>query len=113
MYIPDNEGKACDAVVRLLEKLTGETRKSIRNPEEDGVGPPIDLRLRLGTCEYAIEHTRIEPYEKQIKPAVAFKQINDYITKRFRTRYLDRRITLCMFRSLFASPKQGKSANGY
>ncbi len=82
MYIPDNEGKACDAVVRLLEKLTGETRKSIRNPEEDGVGPPIDLRLRLGTCEYAIEHTRIEPYEKQIKTAVAFKQINDYITKR-------------------------------
>ena len=49
MYIPDNEGKTCDAVVRLLEKLTGETRKSIRNPEEDGVGPPIDLRLRLGT----------------------------------------------------------------
>ena len=82
MCIPDNEGKACDAVVRLLEKLTGETRKSIRNPEEDGVGPPIDLRLRLGTCEYAIEHTRIEPYEKQIKTAVAFKQINDYITKR-------------------------------
>ena len=46
------------------------------------VSDPVDLRLRLGTCEYSIEHTRIEPYEKQIKTAVAFKQINDYIRER-------------------------------
>ena len=73
MYIPDNEGKACDAVVRLLEKLTGETRKSIRNPEENGVGPPIDLRLRLGTYEYAIEHTRIEPVRETNQDCCRFQ----------------------------------------
>ena len=33
MRVPDNEGKACDAVVRLLEKRTGETRTDIRHPE--------------------------------------------------------------------------------
>ena len=79
MHIPDNEGKACDAVVRLLEVQTGDARTDIRHPEKDGVGPPVDLRLRLGAQEYAIEHTRIEPFENQIKTGLVFKQINDCI----------------------------------
>ncbi len=82
MHIPDNEGKACDAVVRLLEMRTGETRTDIRHPEKDGVGPPVELRLKLGTQEYVIEHTRIEPFENQIKTGLVFKQINDYIKGR-------------------------------
>ena len=67
MHVPKNEGKACDAVVRLLEKRTGETRTDIRHPDRDGVGPPVDLRLNLGNQEYAIEHTRIERYKNQIE----------------------------------------------
>ena len=55
-----NEGKACDAVVRYIEQRTGETRAAIRRPETEGIGPPVDLRLRLGVWEYAIEHTQIE-----------------------------------------------------
>ena len=47
MHIPDNEGKACDAIVRLLEKWTGETRVGIRHPEKDGDGPPVELRLKF------------------------------------------------------------------
>ena len=82
MHIPDNEGKACDAVVRLLEKWTGETRLGIRHPEKDGVGPPVDLRLKLGGQKYAIEHTRIELFKNQIRTGVAFKQINDFIKDR-------------------------------
>ena len=82
MHIPDNEGKACDAVVRLLEVQTGDARTDIRHPEKDGVGPPVDLRLRLGAQEYTIEHTRIEPFENQIKTGLVFKQINDCIEKR-------------------------------
>ena len=82
MHIPDNEGKACDAVVRLLEAQTGDARTDIRHPEKDGVGPPVDLRLRLGAQEYAIEHTRIEPFENQIKTGLVFKQINDCIEER-------------------------------
>ena len=82
MNFPDYQGKACDAVVRHLEKTTGETREEIRFPERDGVGPPVDLRLRLGAREYAIEHTRIEPFENQIEAGVTFNQINDCIKER-------------------------------
>ena len=82
MHIPDNEGKACNAVVRLLEKWTGETRVGIRHPEKDGDGPPVELRLKLGTQEYAIEHTRIEPFENQIETSLVFKKINDYVRER-------------------------------
>ena len=82
MHIPDNEGKTCDAIVRLLEKWTGETRVGIRHPEKDGDGPPVELRLKIGTQEYAIEHTRIEPFENQIETGLVFKKINDYVRER-------------------------------
>ena len=82
MHIANNEGKACDAVVRFLEIRTGETRTDIRHPEKDHVGPPVELRLKLGAQEYAIEHTRIEPFENQIKTSIVFKQIDDYVKER-------------------------------
>lgn len=82
MLIPNNEGKACDAVVRLLEKWTGEARSDIRYPEIDLVSPRVDLRLKLGVQEYAIEHTRIEPFKGQIKTGTTFKKINDCVKKR-------------------------------
>ena len=82
MHIPNNECKACDAVVRFLEMQTSETRTDIRHPENDGVGPPVDLRLKLGTQEYAIEHTRIEPFENQIKTALVLNEINNHIKRR-------------------------------
>ena len=81
MHIPSNEGKACDAIVRLLEKRTGKTRSDIRFPEKDCTGPPVELRLRLGTQEYAIEHTRIEAFEEQIKTDVVFQKISRHITR--------------------------------
>ncbi len=79
--ISNNEGKACDAVVKVLEKRTCETRADIRHPERDLVGPPVDLRLKLGVQEYAIEHTRIEPFENQIKSALVSREISDYIER--------------------------------
>ena len=81
MRTPINEGKACDAVVRFLEKQTGETRADIRHPERDGNGPPVDLRLKLGDQEYAIEHTRIEPFEDQIKASLILYEINNYLKR--------------------------------
>ena len=81
MTVPDNEGKACDAVVRILEKWTGSTRADIRYPEQDGVGPPVDLRLKLGTQEYAVEHTRIEPFENQIKTSIVSNEIIGHIRR--------------------------------
>ena len=69
MAIQNNEGKACDAVVKLLEKRTGKDRADISHPEKNGIGPPVDLRLKLGTQSYAIEHTQIEAFKDQIQTA--------------------------------------------
>ena len=70
----DNEEKACGAIVRILEQRTGETRTKVRCPEKEHVGPPVDLRLVLGAQEYAIEHTRIEPFEKEIRSGVRIEK---------------------------------------
>ncbi len=74
MAIGNNEGKACDAVVKLLETRTGKDRADLSHPERNGIGPPVDLRLTLGTQSYAIEHTLIEAYPDQIQTAVEFGQ---------------------------------------
>lgn len=78
MHNKNYEGKSCDAVVRAIEKRTHETRTRVRRPEVDGVGPPVDLRLKLGDQEYAIEHTLVEPFENQIKVEGIVKEILGY-----------------------------------
>ena len=72
-----NEGKACGAAVRVLEQRTGATRKDILRPEKNRVGPPVDLRLQLGSQEYAIEHTQIEAFRRQIATGVSLIQLID------------------------------------
>src|ERR1700675_2675996 len=58
-----NEGKACDAVVTLLESETGFRREDVRPHADAGNGKNVELRLKLGDREYAIEHTLIETFE--------------------------------------------------
>ena len=70
----DNEGKACDAVLRLLEERTGKVRADVSHPEKDGIGPPVELRLKLGTQSYAFEHTQIEAFAGQIHTGEEFGQ---------------------------------------
>ena len=81
MVVPNNEGKVCDAVVRTLEKWTGETRADVRHPDKDGMVPPVDLRVKLGAEEYAIEHTRIESFNNQIRTVVVRNRIIRHIVK--------------------------------
>ena len=81
MIVPKNESKACDAVVRNLEKWTGKRRADVRYPEKDGNGPPVDLRVRLGAEEYAIEHTRIEPFENKIGSLAVANRITRHIAE--------------------------------
>jgi len=81
LLIPNNERKVCDAVVRLLEVRTGEERENVRYPEEDGVGPPVDVRLRLGAQEFAVEHTLIESFEGQIKVGEVFGKISGHLRR--------------------------------
>lgn len=82
MLIPGNEGKSCDAAVRHIEVCTGKTRTSVRLPEKDGIGPPVELRLMVGSQEYAIEHTLLQPYRNRIKNATVFNKINKFIRER-------------------------------
>ena len=85
MYIPNNEGKACDAVVRFLEKLTGETRSDISRPEMDKTVPEdrrVDLLLNLGAHEYALEHTRIGLSKNEIRNNIRFTERYEYIKDR-------------------------------
>ena len=81
MILPNNESRVCDAVVRTLEKWTREKRSDIRHPDKEGTNPPVDLRLKLGTQEYAIEHTRIESFEKQIAAFTITQKIVRYAQK--------------------------------
>ena len=69
-----NEGKACDAIIRFIEQCTGEERGYLRRPENDHVGPPVDFRLRIGTVEYAIEHTISQVFKDQISTGVALAE---------------------------------------
>ena len=70
-----NEGRACDAVVRCVERRAGETRAAIRRPETDRIGPLVDFRLRIGAQEYAIEHTQIEAVPGLIRAGEGYKQL--------------------------------------
>jgi hypothetical protein len=71
----NNEGKACDGVLRLLEARTGLERANILHPEKDGSGPPVDLRFMLGAYDYALEHTLIEAFAGQIHMDNEFGQL--------------------------------------
>ena len=79
MLIQRNEGKACDAVIRRFEALTGEIRSHVRCPEHDGHGPPVDLRVKMGAEEYAIEHTLLQPYRNRITYGARFNAIDKFI----------------------------------
>ena len=70
-----NEGQVCDAVVRCIEKRTGDSRTKFRRPEKDGAGPPVDFRVPLGAREYAIEHTQIEATADFIRAGKKYKHL--------------------------------------
>ena len=76
MVIPNREGKCCDAVVRQLERAAETERTAVSDPEVTGEGPPVDLRVTLGKREYALEHTRILPFDDRIEAAKAHQDIN-------------------------------------
>ena len=62
-----HEGKACDAVIRVLEAREGESRRDVRSPEKDGNPAPIELTCRIGDRLFAFEHTGIEPFAGHVK----------------------------------------------
>ena len=65
-----NEGKACDAVLRVLEARENETRRDLRSPERQGHAAPIELTCWIGDRLFALEHTGIEPFARYVKSEV-------------------------------------------
>jgi hypothetical protein len=59
MALTYNEGKACDAVLRVLEEREGKHRENVRLPEQEGHAAPIELACRIGDRLFALEHTGI------------------------------------------------------
>ena len=68
----DNERRAWDAVVRVLEERHGAVRANGRSPEDERVGPPIEYVFDLGERTYALEHTVVETFDGQIHKDVDF-----------------------------------------
>ena len=62
-----HEGKACDAVIRVLEAREGQGRRDVRSPEKDGDAAPIELTCWIGDRLFAFEHTGIEPFSGHVK----------------------------------------------
>ena len=83
MVIPNREGKCCDAVIRQLERATGAERTAVSDPESTGEGPPVDLRVTLGSQEYALEHTRVLPFDDRIAAAKAYQDIRACLAEWF------------------------------
>ena len=81
MLVPKNEGKACDAVVRWLEERTGTTRTDVCAPEKCKIGPSVELRLFLGSQEFAFEHTLTEPFSHYFKTSKTFMEIAEPIER--------------------------------
>ena len=77
-----NEGRCCDAVLRVLEQST----KAVRNdPHVDpggGAGDGrVDVCVELDGTRYAIEHTRIEPFSEAIAVGTFLQKLVGEVTK--------------------------------
>ena len=83
MVIPNEEGKCCDAVLRQIERATGTARTAVLDPESTGEGPPVDLRATVGNREYALEHTRILPFDDRIEAAKPVQDIRARLAEWF------------------------------
>ena len=61
-----NEGRSCDAVIRLLEQREGCSRTNCRKPEAERHDGPIDFACNIGSMFFAVEHTGVEPFENYL-----------------------------------------------
>lgn len=69
-----NEGRVCDAVIRLLERRTQLERRDLRAHADAGNGKNVEARFHLGSQEYAIEHTRINSFRDQVRVELRFEE---------------------------------------
>jgi hypothetical protein len=69
---PDNQGKCCDAVLRILEERLGRSRSDLQFPELEEHAARVELACRIGGNSFALEHTKLLAYPDQIQDGVNF-----------------------------------------
>jgi hypothetical protein len=75
-----NEGRACDAIVQILEERTGVQRSNVRWHDKDPQGDRnVELTFNLGADLYAMEHTGIEPFDDFMKTNNTSRRLFDPI----------------------------------
>ncbi len=81
----ENEGKCCDAIIRVLEQRTGIKRDIQRfflNAKAPGTDKNVEIRLALSENYYAIEHTRLRGFGNiETKKHKYFIQFRDLIKR--------------------------------
>lgn len=76
----DNERKACDAVARAIEQLSGKARTNAYSPEDCGAAAPVEYVFDLDHVQFALEHTIVEAFAGQILAGVDFGSFIEPIT---------------------------------
>ncbi len=78
-----HEGKACDAVICLIEKRDGCRRGAFTFPEKalDRSGA-VELTCQIGLRLFAFEHTMVEPFERHFELQEKTKQHFGLIQRR-------------------------------
>jgi hypothetical protein len=70
-----NEGRCCDAVLRILEAEHGERRRDV--VRDTPSQPGIEVSCYIGNQHYAIEHTLIEPFPENQRDDILFGRVFD------------------------------------
>ena len=53
-----NEGRACDAVIKIIEAREGATHTNIRFPEQENHAAPVELVCDIGNLTFASEQAK-------------------------------------------------------
>lgn len=71
---PDNQGKCCDAVLRILErKFEGGHRERVTT-DGGSSGAGVEVTCFIGPNQFALEHTRIDPYSDRVSDDIRTEQ---------------------------------------
>jgi len=71
--VPDNQGKCCDAVLRILErKLEAHRERVTTDGGSSGAG--VEVTCFIGPHQFALEHTRIDPYSDKVSDDIRTEQ---------------------------------------
>jgi hypothetical protein len=71
----DNEGKCCDAVLRILEQQHQTHRANVQRDTASNRG--VEIVCNIGKLRYALEHTLIEPFPENQRDNIAFRRVFD------------------------------------